>query len=155
MKEFINQALALGQFDGTPVRAVSNPWKVTLHPPCSCICQQVRTSFHLEEDACGRGDCCIQDCYVYHTGSQPISILGRWAVRAGYGIWLKYADCHGESHIVTWTGSILFSTLPPRFSPRLFSVCLQNPVRARLDRGCAAVDFRAVLCAPLEELEAE
>lgn len=148
MRMFVNQAQAAGLFEETPVGAISNLCTVTQQPPCSCVCQWVNDSFYLED----KGSC-IETCYVYHTGAQPIFIMGQWAVRAGYGIWLKYTGCSGESHIETRTGSVLFSTLPSNFSPQSFNVCLQNPVHAELDCRCVTVRFRAILCSPLEAAE--
>lgn len=139
MKEFINVAHASGTYNGKPITATSNPWKIKVkhkhHCICECVCQTL----------CVCDLCCIIESYAYYNGIKEFVIFGRTVIQVRYGICIKYVDCHGNKKTVTKEGNVMFFELPEMFSNN-YTVHIPNPPCVKVCGNTVIAEFPVILC---------
>ena len=134
---FVNIACARGNTGSATVSAESNPWTIIRSSNCRYQCIQRRFSI------CGFGH--LKSCHTYHTGAFYFDTGLMKIVIAGFGINVKYIDCHGKKKSKYFKGHIVFHNLTNDFNPHNFTVCFTNLFYDADCEGNLTTEFEAVL----------
>jgi len=138
LTEFINVAHAQGVYSGKPIRAISNPWKITVQRKRYCVCKCIHQTFYVSDLFCNT------KCYVYYNGVRPFQLNGRSYIRVGYGVCIKYKDCDGTKKNVTREGSVLFFEPTKPYSGN-YTVHIPNLPCFKICGKTITADFSIVL----------